>query len=410
MTGQESRHHSRAAMDSSPAAVLLMAEASGTSLNPMSTRMPMRMKMAGSWSLTYMADGFITDTQQSGPRDADKFYSTNVFMGSAEHAAGGGSVRFDAMMSAEPATVSDREYPLLFQTGETAFGRPIEDGQHPHDLFMSLGVHYARTVGENTVLEAYFAPVGDPALGPVAFPHRDSAAEIPQAPIGHHWEDSTHVADEVITVGVKHNSLRLELSGFHGAEPDENRWNIDAGAIDSWAARLSLVPDSNWTAQVSVGRLAKPEASEPGDVVRSTASLAYSRPFGGADWNTSFIFGSNHKTATGNGTNAFLLESVIPFRQKNLFTGRWELVDKDELFAAQPAIQQQLAATVGTTFRIGEYTLGYTRYVRLLAPLDTGFGANFSAYTLPSAIKPFYGDHPFGVNLYVHFRLRQKNQ
>jgi len=409
MPGQETGHHMHAAMDSGPTAKLLMAEASGTSLNPMSVEMSMRMKMAGSWSLMYMADGFITETQQSGPRGADKFYSTNIFMGSAEHAAGRGSFLFDAMMSLEPATVSDRQYPLLFQTGETAFGLPIEDGQHPHDLIMALGVHYARPVGANTVLEAYFAPVGDPALGPVAFPHRDSAAEIPQAPIGHHWEDSTHIADEVVTFGVKHKSLRLELSGFHGAEPNENRWNIDTGAIDSWAARFSLVPSSNWSAQVSVGRLTKPEALDPGDVVRTTASLAYSRPMDGGNWSTSFIFGRNHKTATGKGTNALLLESVIPFRAKNFFTGRWELVDKDELFAAQPAIQQQLAATVGTTFRIGEYTLGYTRYVRLWAPLDTGFGANFSAYTLPAAITSFYGDHPFGVNVYLHFRLRQKN-
>lgn len=357
-----------------------------------------------------MANGFITDTQQTGPRGADKLYSTNVFMGSAEHAVGRGSFLFDAMLSLEPATVTDRHYPLLFQTGETAFGSPIENGQHPHDLFMALGVHYARPVGDGTIFEAYFAPVGDPALGPVAFPHRASADEIPQAPIGHHWEDSTHIANEVVTIGLKHKSVRLELSGFHGAEPDENRWNIDAGAIDSWAARFSLVPSSNWTAQVSVGRLTKPEALDPGDVVRTTASIAYSRPLAGADWSTSFIFGRNHKTATGKGTNAFLLETLVPYRRKNFFTGRWELVDKDELFAAEPIIERQLAATVGDTFRIGEYTIGFTRYVRLVAPFETGFGANLSLYTLPTAITPFYGDHPFGVNLYLHFRLRTHPQ
>jgi hypothetical protein len=244
----------------------------------------------------------------------------------------------------------------------------------------------------------------------VAFPHRASSAEIPQAPIGHHWEDSTHVANEVLTVGVKHNFVRLELSGFHGAEPDENRWNIDAGAIDSWAARFSVFPSSRWAAQISVGRLTRPEALDPGDVVRSTASLAYSRPLAGADWSTSFIFGRNHKTATGKGTNAFLLETLVPYRQKNFFTGRWELVDKDELFAAEPIIAKQLAATVGDAFRIGEYTIGYTRYVPLVAPFETGFGANFSAYTLPAAITPFYGTHPFGVNLYLHFRLRSNRQ
>lgn len=398
------------AMPSNPAAELLMNEASGTSMNPMSSTMAMRMVMAGTWNLGFMANGFITDTQQSGPRGADKFYSANVFMGTAQHDLGQGSFLFDVMLSAEPATISGREYPLLFQTGETAFGKPIENGQHPHNLVMALGVHYARPVGDNTVLEAYFAPVGDPALGPVAFPHRASAAELPEAPIGHHWEDSSHIAYEVATIGVRHKIVRLELSGFHGAEPNENRWNIATGAMDSWAARLSIFPTSDWTAQVSVGRLTHPEALEPGDVVRTTASVSYSRPMDGGDWVASFVFGRNHSTVTGRGTNAFLLESAVPFREKNLFTGRWEMVDKDELFAAEPALQQQLASSAGDTFRIGAYTLGYTRYVHLWSPIETGFGANFCVYTLPSAITPFYGDHPFGVNVYLHFRLKPKRQ
>ncbi|MHB8527008.1 MAG: hypothetical protein ACYDD2_12725 [Candidatus Acidiferrales bacterium] len=398
------------AMPSDPAAELLMNEVSGTGMNPLSSVMPMRMGMAGKWNFGFMANGFFTDIQQSGPRGGDKLYSTNVFMGSAQHAAGRGSFLFDVMLSAEPATITKREYPLLFQTGEAAFGKPIENGQHPHNLVMALGLHYARPAGYNTVLEAYFAPVGDPALGPVAFPHRASAAELPEAPIGHHWEDSSHIAYEVATVGVKHKIVRLELSGFHGAEPNENRWNIGAGAMDSWAARFSIFPTPNWTAQVSVGRLTHPEALQPGDIVRTTVSVAYSRPMGGADWATSFIFGRNHSTLTGRGTNAFLLESVIPLHEKNYFTGRWEMVDKDELFAAEPALQQQLASTVGDTFRIGAYTLGYTRYVQLWLPLETGFGANFSTYTMPSAITPFYGGHPIGVNVYLHFRLKPKKE
>lgn len=389
-----------------PAPELLMQEASGTSVNPAAAPMPMRMIMRGEWNLNFMADAFVTDTQQSGPRGADKLYSTNVFMGSAEHSVGRGAFLFDLMLSLEPATITDREYPLLFQTGETAFGKPIEDGQHPHNLVMAAGLHYARPIGEGAIFEAYFAPVGDPALGPVAYPHRASAAEIPQAPIGHHWEDSTHISYEVATVGLKYKFVRWEASGFHGGEPNENRWNIGAGAMDSWSTRLSIFPDSNWTGQISVGRLTHPEALELGDEVRTTASVEYSRPMQYADWSTSFIFGRNHKTATGADTDAFLIESVAPLRKNNFLTGRWELVDKDDLFAAQPAVEQQLLETVGTTtFRIGEYTLGYTRYFPLWQAVATGIGANFSTYTLPQAIVPFYGAHPFGVNVYLHFQL-----
>jgi hypothetical protein len=390
-----------------PAADLLMQEASGTSTNPAAAPMPMRMMMRANWNLSFMADAFVTDTQQTGLRGGDKLYSTSVFMGSTEHAVGRGAFLFDLMLSLEPATITDREYPLLFQTGETAFGKPIEDGQHPHNLVMGAGLHYARPLGEDTIFEAYFAPVGDPALGPIAYPHRASAAEIPQAPIGHHWEDSTHISYEVATVGLKYKIVRLETSGFHGGEPNENRWNIGAGAMDSWSTRLSVFPTPDWSAQVSVGRLTHPEALEPGDIVRTTASVEYSRPLAHADWSTSFIFGRNHETATGTGTNAFLIESVAPLRKNNFLTGRWESVAKDDLFATQPAIEQQLLQTAGTnTFRIGAYTLGYTRYFPLWLPLETGIGANFSTYTLPEAIVPFYGAHPFGLNVYLHFQLK----
>jgi hypothetical protein len=390
---------------------LLMQEGSGTSLNPASAPMPMRMFSRGGWRFNFMGNAFVTDTQQSGPRGGDKLYSTNAFMTSAEHSIGRGALLIEGMFSLEPATITDRRYPQLFQTGETAYGVPLEDGQHPHNFFMGLGVHYARPVGRNTIFEAYFAPVGDPALGPIAFPHRASADEIPQAPIGHHWEDSAHISYEVVTVGIKHKFMRLEASGFHGAEPGENRWIIATGAVDSWSTRLSIIPTPNWAAQVSVGRLTHPEALEAGDVVRTTASVEYSRSIGTANWSTSFVFGRNHKTATGDDTNAFLLESVVPFRKSNFLTGRWELVDKDELFAAQPAIEQQLAIAAGfDTFRVGAYTVGYTRYFSLFSPIETGLGANFSAYTFPSAIVSFYGAHPFGVNFYLHLQLKPSKQ
>ena len=392
-------------LNANRAGLFLMSQASGTSLNPQSWEMPMLATRARRWNLMLMGEGYLNDTQQTGPRGADKFYSPNWFMGMAERDLGRGSFLAQLMLSLEPATITDRRYPLLFQTGETAFGRPIVDGQHPHDLIMSFGFHYAYALGESTTVEAYFAPVGDPALGPVAFPHRASAAELPQAPLGHHWQDSSHIVNEVVTVGVTHKKVRLELSGFHGAEPDENRWNIDAGAIDSWAARLSLFPTKNWMAQVSAGRLTHPEAAESGDVVRATASLHYSRPLASGNWSSSFVWGRNHRTANRRDTDSYLFETAVPFWRLNFFTARWELVDKDELFAGLPA---QLARTVGESFRIGAYTFGYTRDFPLLRYVETGAGANFTAYTLPAAITPFYGDHPVSINLYLRFRLRPR--
>jgi hypothetical protein len=355
----------------------------------------------------FMGDAFIVDTQESGPRGGDKLYSTNFLMASAEHRAGEkGAFQVDLMLSLEPATVTDRRYPLLFQTGETAFGQAIVDGQHPHNFIMGLGVHYVRELSANARLELYFAPVGDPALGPVAYPHRASAAELPEAPISHHWQDSTHISDDVATVGLAYRKIKIEASGFHGAEPGENRWIVQQGALDSWSSRLWFFPAKNWAAQVSMGRLAHPEALEPGDQVRSTASLEYTKPVSGGSWATSFIWGRNHDTATGRNLNSYLAESVLPIRRKNFLTGRAELVDKDELFEDQPEIDQNLDILYGSTFRIGAYTIGYTRDVDLFRHIETGIGANFTAYSLPDAIKPYYGARPVGGNIFVRFRLR----
>jgi hypothetical protein len=393
--------------DMNPAEMSLMGLASGTSANPAAWPMPMLMTQFGSWNTTFMGTAFVSDIQQSGPRGGDKLYSTNWFMATAEHRAGAkGAFETVLMLSLEPATITDRRYPLLFQTGETAYGVPLTDAQHPHNFIMALGFHYVYQVGEDTTLDAYVAPVGDPALGPVAYPHRASAEELPEAPISHHWQDSTHIADDVVTLGISHKKIKLEASGFHGAEPGENRWIIQAGPIDSWSTRLWFFPSENWAAQFSAGRLAHPEALEPGDQVRMTASLSYSRPMAGGAWSSSLIWGRDHSTATFRNTNAYLAESVVPIRRKNRITGRFEMVDKDDLFSDQPDLAQQIDVLYGSTFRIGAYTIGYTRDIEVFRHVQTGVGANFSAYSLPDAIKGYYGDHPVGGNVFVRFRLR----
>jgi len=369
----------------------LMNLASGTSQNPQSAPMPMIMTHLGSWQTMLMGQAFIVDTQATGPRAGDKLYSTNQFMATAQHSAGEkATFSMELMLSLEPATITGERYPELFQTGESAYGRPIIDGQHPHNLIMALAFHYTRQLAEHTLLDLYFAPVGDPALGPVAYPHRASASEIPEAPLSHHWQDSTHIADEVITAGISQGKFRVESSGFYGSEPGENRWTIEGGPINSWSARAWYFPSDNWAAQVSVGRLTHPEALEPGDVVRSTASLSYSRPRGSS---TSVIWGRNHSTFTQHDLNSYLIESVVPFAKKNYITGRAELVDKDEL-------------SVPGIYRIGDYVIGYTRDIVNMAHTLVGLGANFTAYSMPGSLNAVYGNHPVAVNVFLRLRLK----
>ena len=59
--------------------------------------------------------------------------------------------------------------------------------------------------------------VGEPALGPPAFMHRPSGRLLPIAPITHHWFDSTHTTQGVVTAGFAPTSTtRFEVSAFNG--------------------------------------------------------------------------------------------------------------------------------------------------------------------------------------------------
>src|SRR5438094_50053 len=273
---------------------------------PGAARMHRTRTMHGDWMLMLHGAAFVSQVVQSGPRGGDKLFSTNWAMGMAERPLAGGRLMFRSMLSLEPLTVG-RKYQELFQTGER-----VIDGQHPHDFFMEVAAEHARPLTASTIAYIYVAPFGDPALGPVAYPHRASAAEIPQATLSHHVQDSTHIAGSVVTLGAQRGVFGFAFSGFHGREPDEKRWDIDTGKIDSWAARLTFDPSPNWTAQISTGHLERPEAAEPGNIQRTTASIAYSKMTSIGQSDTSLIFGHNKKSE-GHAVSSWLAESVLQF-------------------------------------------------------------------------------------------------
>jgi hypothetical protein len=376
----------------------------GTSAQPNSTAEPMIMLTKGKWLFMFHGEVFVNFLQQSGPRGYDKFFSTNWFMPMAQRRFGRSELTLRTMISLEPATVTDRFYPLLFQQGETAFGRPINDGQHPHDFFMELAALYDRRLGEHGLLSFYAAPVGDPAMGPSAYAHRASASEDPVASLGHHLQDSTHIADDVVTGGLTYKLARIEFSGFHGREPDEFRWNIDSGAIDSWSTRLTVQPGQNWSTQYSFAHLTSPEDLHPTeDVQRMTASVMYNRPLARGSWASSLIWGRNRVLQTGQVFNGYLVESTLQFAANNHVWGRIENVDRtSELLLGKqpepPGFDEEFLA------RIQAYTAGYDRDFRLIPGLATALGAQVTLYGKPAFLNPIYGQHPAGVILFVRIR------
>ena len=381
---------------------------SGTCAEPNSTPIPMLMGMKGNWMLMFHGEAFLNALQQSGPRGADKVFSTNWFMPMAQRELGPGTFTARVMLSLEPGTVTERNYPELFQQGETAFGKPIVDGQHPHDFMMELAALYDLKLGENGLLSFYFAPVGDPAMGPTAYPHRPSASEDPIAPLSHHLQDSTHIADDVITTGFAYKFARLEASGFHGREPDEFRWDIDSGKIDSWSIRATVNPAQNWSAQYSFAHLASPEALHPDeDIERTTASVVYNRPIPRGNWASTLLWGRN-RTSMGLAWNGYLAESTLRFAERNYVWARIENVDRtNELLLRNiptpPGFQESIVG------RVQAYTMGYDRDF-IFRDLAIAPGAQLTVYSTPATLQSRYGNHPVGAVVFLRVRPRGKQQ
>jgi hypothetical protein len=392
----------------------MTAVGSGTSLLPSSSPGYMWHWMKGDWMIIAHGDLKAGFNHQGGPRGVNKAESQNWFMLMAERDAGPGRLMLRGMFSAEPATTPRRGFPELFQTGETFKGRPIIDAQHPHDLFMELAAAYNIKLSEKVALNLYGGPVGEPALGPVAFMHRMSAAENPAAPLGHHWQDSTHISHGVITAGVTAWRFRVESSLFRGAEPDENRKDIEMGKLDSWSGRIWFTPTPNWAMQFSYGHLVNPEAIEPGNLKRLTASIAYNRSWDDGNWATSLIWGRNHERV-GN-SNSYLLESTANFIDKNYLYTRLELVDKPGLLEENIFGRRglDLFQVVGGRiepgplferfFRVGAFTFGGVRDIVADYKFRLGIGADATFYHVPDGLKPIYGSSPASFHVFLRIR------
>lgn len=354
------------------------------------------MWMHGGWM--FMAHGviFIDYNQQGGPRGGGaKAESVNWGMLMEQHKLGKGTILFRQMFSAESLTSPHPGFPELFQTGETYHDEPLVDHQHPHNVFAELAAQYTLPLTTKISWELYGGPSAEPALGPVTYLHRASAAELPMAPLSHHLQDSTHTSFGVVTTGFIIDRVKLEASAFNGHEPNEQRWSIQLAALDSWSGRAFIAPGRNWAAQYSIGYLVKPEALEPGNQWRQTSSVEYNRPMSRGTWATTFVWGRVHKTATDTTLNSYLLESTLNFLRRNYVFTRLELVDKDELFPQ---------ALVHPAYRIGAYTFGGTRDLVHNRAWQLGVGGDVTVYSKPTVLNSAFGNQPVSFQVFLRIR------
>jgi hypothetical protein len=370
---------------------LMTREASGTSWQPDDSIHGGVHAMAGDWMLMGHAALNLVYDRQQGPRGGEMGFVSGMAMGTARRERGAGILQFRAMLSPEPL-MGARGYPLHLAAGESADGiTPLVDRQHPHDFFMELSASYSlRFDAGNAAAFLYAGLPGEPAFGPPAFMHRLSIMDSPEAPISHHWLDSTHISFGVVTAGLVFRDVKIEASRFNGREPDQHRWNIETGPLDSTALRLAWNPTSTLSLQGSWAHLVSPEQLEPDEnSTRWSASAIYTRRFGAADWwSTTLAWGRR------DGDDAFVLESAAGLGLWTLF-GRAELTENDELAGGHH----------GPAHRVGKVSLGAIRDFRVAPHARLGLGGLYAFNFVPEALRPSYGGNPDGLMAFVRLRV-----
>jgi len=371
--------------------------ASGTAWMPDSTPMYGMMGRARDWEMMYHGAAHFTYDRMEGKRGDEKFVIPNWMMVLARRKPW----KLAAMVSLDPLTVGGGGYPLLFQTGETWNDRPLKDHQHPHNFFSELSATYTHPNQDKSAAYLYLAPVGEPALGPPTFMHRTFALDDALSPIGHHWQDATHIAYGVVTAGYQTHSWQAEFSTFNGREPGENRLAIERPKFDSFSGRLSYNPNPNWALQISHGFLKSPETLHPEENLhRTTASAIYNRPQGeGRNFQASLVWGKNR--LSGRDLDSFLLEGQ--WKRDGGWTPylRYEQIRKDAEELVLPAFP------ASRSFPLRQATLGIVKDLPSRGDYQWGIGGQVFFNIVPEALQPIYGKHPLGWLIFVRVHPKQ---
>ena len=354
-----------------------------------------------------MADGslFVTFNRQGSERGETQVRSQNWLMTMGTRPVGRSLLTITGMFSLEPVTVGKRGYSELFQTGEAYKQLENIDRQHPHDLISQLAAAWRVPLGAGSALTISGGPIGEATLGPAAFMHRRSASENPTAPLAHHTLDSTHISQGVVAAALDAGPLTFEGSAFHGREPDEDRFGVTVGALDSWATRVWLRPSPSVTAQVSYGFIHQPEQLVPGDIKRTTASLSWTRERAASTFSVTSAVGHNKRQYSD--LTAFLGEALAR-RGRTYAYGRVEVLNIETEHLLFPTVVH--TPHPGELIdRLNAYTVGAVRDVAATRLFELGVGGDVTLYDVPARVRAFYGNRPVSLHVFAHLRPRGRH-
>jgi len=370
-------------------------ESSGTAWQPDTSEHSGLHVMSGDWMLMAHGTLNLVYDHQSGPRGDDKAFASGMLMGMARRPLGNGVVQFKAMLSPDPI-MGARGYPLLLASGETANGTDrLTDRQHPHDFFMELSASVSQNIGPKSSVFLYAGLPGEPAFGPPAFMHREAIMDSPEAPISHHWLDSTHISFGVLTAGLVLDQVKVEVSRYNGREPDQHRWNIETGPMDSTSVRVSWNPTRTLALQGSWGHFEDPEQLEPGvDQKRWSASALWANEIA-PGWKLATTLAWGRKTTHGHNDDALAAEASLKHSGWTVFS-RAEMAENRELTDIED----------GPAYRVGKASLGAVRDFRIAGHFSLGVGGLFAVNFVPDSLAPLYGGHnPTGAMGFVRLKL-----
>ncbi|MFC5343578.1 hypothetical protein ACETK8_10100 [Brevundimonas staleyi] len=375
-------------------------DASGTSWQPDASEHGGIHTQAGDWSVMSHALINLTWDRQNGPRGDEKTFVSGMLMTAARRDFSDGStLNLRAMLSPDPLMGKDG-FPLLLAAGETADGvNPLIDRQHPHELVMELSASYSRRLSDTDSVFAYIGLPGEPAFGPPAFMHRMSAVDSPEAPVTHHWLDSTHIVFGVATLGWVHDTMKIEASSFRGREPDQDRYDIESPAFDSWSVRASWNPSPEWALQASYADVAAPEQLERGeDETKMSASAIHTRRLGPDGWWSSTLAWGRKTNDHDESKDAWLLESAVSPDDRWTLFARAERIETDELLPA-------IGGGHGALFTVAKASVGAVHDWPLAPRVRFGLGALYTINRVPAGLEPVYGGDPDGGMVFVRLKI-----
>ena len=375
-------------------------ESSGTAWQPDTSEHEGWMINSGDWTL--MAHGALNFAydHQSGRRGDDKVFPAGMLMGMAQRPLGNGTLQLRAMLSPDPL-MGKSGYPLLLASGETADGvEHLIDRQHPHDFFMELSGSVSQNIGPKGSVFLYAGLPGEPAFGPPAFMHREAIMDSPEAPISHHWLDSTHISFGVLTGGIVLDRVKLEVSRFNGREPDQHRWNIETAPLDSTAVRLSWNPTAELSLQGSWGHFEAPEQLEPGiDQRRWSASALYAREVA-QGWKLAGTLAWGRKSLKDH--HGEWLKDDAYVAEASLKHGGWTVFGRGEMTENRELAEEEH----GDAFRVGKVSVGALRDFRIAEHFTLGAGGLLAVNFVPDGLALLYGGHnPIGAMGFVRLKL-----